>query len=176
MGWVRDLLKKRDTPASVESPAVELGASRASARQPVSHALRVGRASNVGQVRDHNEDVLLTLEINQLGDQATEPLGWFVLADGMGGHQAGELASAMAMRVVTYELLHEILRPYLFSEAHDASQRPLSEVMVHAVMSASSDASRSFGATSGCRTTSKNASCHWAANAMATDPAPSCAP
>jgi len=136
MSWVRDLLKKRDTPASEESPAIELGASLGSARQPALHALRVGRASNVGQVRDHNEDVLLTLEINQLGDQVVEPLGWFVLADGMGGHQAGELASALAMRVVTYELLNEILRPYLFREAHDAAQRPLSEVMVNAVVSA----------------------------------------
>jgi protein phosphatase len=136
MGWVRDLLKKRDIPSSEESPVIELGASRASARQPVLHALRVGRASSAGQVRDHNEDVLLTLEINQLGDQATEPFGWFVLADGMGGHQAGELASALAMRVVTYELLNEILRPYLFREAHNASQRPLSEVMINAVMSA----------------------------------------
>jgi serine/threonine protein phosphatase PrpC len=136
MGWVRDLLKKGDTPANEGSPAGELGTWRASARQPVPHMLQVGRASNVGQVRDHNEDVLLTLEVNQLGDQAPEPLGWFVLADGMGGHQAGELASALAMRVVTYELLNQVLRPYLFNEAHDATQRPLNEVMANAVMAA----------------------------------------
>ena len=136
MGWVRDLLKRGDTPANEESPASELGTWRASTRQPFPRTLQVGRASNVGQVRDHNEDVLLTLEINQLGDQATEPLGWFVLADGMGGHQAGELASALAMRVVTYELLNQVLRPYLLNEARDASQRPLSEVMVNAVMAA----------------------------------------
>ena len=136
MGWVRDLLKKGDTPANEGSPANELGTWRASARQPVPHMLQVGRASNVGQVRDHNEDVLLTLEINQLGDQAPEPLGWFVLADGMGGHQAGELASALAMRVVTYELLNQVLRPYLFNEARDATQRPLNEVMADAVMAA----------------------------------------
>jgi len=136
MGRVRDLLQKRETPASEGSPVIELGPSRAAPRQSVPHTLKVGRASHVGQVRDHNEDVLLTLESSQLGDQANEPLGWFVLADGMGGHQAGELASAMAVRVVTYELLNEILRPYLFSEAHDASQSPLSEVMVNAVMAA----------------------------------------
>jgi protein phosphatase len=136
MGWVRDLLKRRDTPANEESPATEWGAMPASTRQPVRPALQVGRASNVGQVRDHNEDVLLTLEINQLGDEVIEPLGWFVLADGMGGHQAGELASALAMRVVTYELLSQVLRPYLLNEARDASQRPLSEAMVNAVMAA----------------------------------------
>jgi len=136
MSWVRDLLKKHDTAASEGSPAIELGPSHATARLSVPHTLRVGRASHVGQVRNHNEDVLLTLESSQLGDRAIEPLGWFVLADGMGGHQAGELASATAMRVVTYELLKEILRPYLFSEARDASQSPLSEVMINAVMAA----------------------------------------
>ena len=136
MGWVRDLLKRGDTPANEEPPASELDTWRASTRQPVPHTLQVGRASNVGQVRDHNEDVLLTLEINQLGDQVIEPLGWFVLADGMGGHQAGELASALAMRVVTYELLNQVLRPYLLDEARDATQRPLNEVMANAVMAA----------------------------------------
>jgi serine/threonine protein phosphatase PrpC len=136
MSWVRDWVKKHEAPTNDELPAVELGASRAAARPAAPHALLVGRASHVGQVRDHNEDVVLTLESNQLGDQASEPLGWFVLADGMGGHQAGELASAMAMRVVTFELLSGILWPYLFSAAHDASQSPLSEVLVNAVMAA----------------------------------------
>ena len=74
MGWVRDWIKRRDTPADDESPAGERDTGRASTPQPVPHSLQVGRASNVGHVRDHNEDVLLTLEINQLGDQAIAKL------------------------------------------------------------------------------------------------------
>jgi PPM family protein phosphatase len=41
--------------------------------------------TDVGQVRDHNEDYL----------QCDEHLGVCVLADGMGGLNAGEVASSM---------------------------------------------------------------------------------
>ncbi len=96
-------------------------------------SLKVGRASNVGRTRDHNEDTLLTLETSQLGDRAAEPLGWFALADGMGGHRAGEVASALAVRVVSYHVVNKLLRSYLFNEPHDASEDPLNEVLVKAV-------------------------------------------
>jgi len=123
-------------PTNNPAPTIQLGPSQPAARHSISTGLKVGRASDVGHVRDHNEDVLLTLETSQLGDQAIEPLGLFVLADGMGGHQAGEIASALAVRVVAYHLTNAILRPYLFNEARDASQPPLSEALVSAVEAA----------------------------------------
>ncbi len=46
--------------------------------------------SDVGKIREINEDSYLVLE----GDT---PI--FVVADGMGGHKAGEVASAMAIDV-----------------------------------------------------------------------------
>ena len=52
--------------------------------------LVVGAASDVGRVRDHNEDAFL------VDDQ----LGLFAVADGMGGHQAGEVASATALEAL----------------------------------------------------------------------------
>lgn len=51
--------------------------------------------SDVGRKRNHNEDSLL---IN-------EALGLFVVADGMGGHAGGELASRMAVETTESELL-----------------------------------------------------------------------
>lgn len=50
--------------------------------------------TDTGRVRSHNEDAI--------GWDAEQ--GWAVLADGMGGHQAGEVASAIAVEVVGAQL------------------------------------------------------------------------
>jgi serine/threonine protein phosphatase PrpC len=60
-------------------------------------ALRFYAATDVGKVRDHNEDNFLV----------DKKLGLFIVADGMGGHAAGEVASAMAVRAVHEEIKRE---------------------------------------------------------------------
>ena len=54
--------------------------------------------SHVGQVRELNEDSLLTLHLDM--DMAGQPynVGIYAVADGMGGHAAGEIASSMALQ------------------------------------------------------------------------------
>lgn len=59
--------------------------------------LKIGFATDVGQRRDHNEDDLTTF-VAEDGAQV------LVVADGMGGHLAGEVASAMAIEILTREL------------------------------------------------------------------------
>src|ERR1700683_2090462 len=56
----------------------------------LSENIRFYAATDVGKVREHNED-------NYLVDKK---LALFVVADGMGGHAAGEVASALAVRVI----------------------------------------------------------------------------
>ena len=54
----------------------------------------IGTATHVGLVRDHNEDAL----------SASSGSGLFVVADGVGGHQAGEVASRIAVEKITSEV------------------------------------------------------------------------
>jgi serine/threonine protein phosphatase PrpC len=56
--------------------------------------LTFGASTDVGRKRSHNED-------NFLVDRG---LGLFVVADGMGGHSAGEVASGLAVRLLRAEL------------------------------------------------------------------------
>lgn len=59
--------------------------------------LAVGARSDVGMVRSGNEDNFFT--------EADDKRGVFVVADGMGGHAAGEVASEMAVQIVSRHLL-----------------------------------------------------------------------
>ncbi len=53
--------------------------------------------TDIGKKRDHNED-------NYLVDKK---LSLFVVCDGMGGHAAGEVASALAVRTIHEEVKHQ---------------------------------------------------------------------
>ncbi len=57
--------------------------------------IRVGATTDVGRVRDHNEDGFLV----------AEDLGLIAVADGMGGHRGGEVASATALEALRIAFL-----------------------------------------------------------------------
>ncbi len=59
---------------------------------------QVGALSHVGMVRELNEDSLLTIDFKL--DVAGRPInaGVYVVADGMGGHEGGEVASSLAVQ------------------------------------------------------------------------------
>ncbi len=78
-------------------------------RRPTSYDLRVGRLSDVGQVRQINEDSLLTLEAGVVHRSIGSPLGLYVVADGMGGHSAGDVASGLAIDAVARHALQTLL-------------------------------------------------------------------
>jgi len=79
-------------------------------------AIRVVCRTDPGRQRDHNEDSLL----------ADPAAGLFAVADGMGGHEAGEVASAMALAA-----LREALAPRDRSPA--ARGTPALEVLAEGV-------------------------------------------
>jgi serine/threonine protein phosphatase PrpC/CRP-like cAMP-binding protein len=63
----------------------------------LSESIRFYAATDVGKVREHNEDNFLV----------DKKLALFIVADGMGGHAAGEVASAIAVRTVHEEIKRE---------------------------------------------------------------------
>lgn len=73
----------------------------------------VACAQSVGKQRDHNEDTLYTM-YTMLADGGLDlPFGLFVVADGMGGHQYGEIASGSAARTMAEYLIQHVYIPFL---------------------------------------------------------------
>ncbi|MGE5221125.1 MAG: PP2C family protein-serine/threonine phosphatase, partial [Omnitrophica WOR_2 bacterium] len=73
----------------------------------------VGSAQSVGLQRDHNEDALFTLNTVLTSDTRKIPFGLFIIADGMGGHDHGEIASAIAIRSMASYVVNHLFLPLL---------------------------------------------------------------
>jgi serine/threonine protein phosphatase PrpC/CRP-like cAMP-binding protein len=76
-------------------------------------AIRFWPKTDVGRVRDVNEDSFLV----------DESLGLFVVADGMGGHAAGEIASNIAVHVCRETVFRERELLAKFEKGVDATSR-----------------------------------------------------
>jgi protein phosphatase len=70
--------------------------------------LRSGRRSDVGRVRSLNEDSVLAVELVRIVQSQTEPLGLCAVADGMGGHSAGEVASSTIINTLTRNAVSDL--------------------------------------------------------------------
>lgn len=63
--------------------------------------LLVASGQSVGRQRELNEDSLFSLSTTVAGNNSNPPFGLFMIADGMGGHQYGEVASNVAIRTIS---------------------------------------------------------------------------
>jgi PPM family protein phosphatase len=95
-------------------------------------SLQAARASAIGHVRSRNEDASLCFVAQSEGFEPTPPLGLFIIADGMGGHFDGHLASQVVTRTVAEHVLRTLYLPLLRGDA-GISRRPVQEVMQEAV-------------------------------------------
>lgn len=80
--------------------------------------------TDTGMVRDHNEDCFLVIPES----------GIALLADGMGGHLAGEVASAMAIDKVT----HSLRQSFANHQHNDQPKISAAQALVDAIKSANS--------------------------------------
>ncbi len=92
----------------------------------------VGCAQSIGLQREHNEDALFTLTTTLTSDSNNVPFGFYVVADGMGGHQHGELASGIAVRNIASQIIQKIYTPFL-EITPKPPQEPLHEIMHQAM-------------------------------------------
>ena len=137
----RDTLPPPSPPRDPDDtvPLAELGmktspdATRMLLKPASTTRLSVGVAQDVGRVRSHNEDVLLTLTGELAGLEAMPNFGLFIVADGMGGHSLGERASSVAARAVAKSVLDEVLPSLLADPQADVERPTLTDVMERAM-------------------------------------------
>lgn len=67
--------------------------------------MQIGYRCDIGRVRELNEDSVLCLEFDMESSSGRQSMGLFIVADGMGGHNAGEVASELCIRTFTEHFL-----------------------------------------------------------------------
>jgi protein phosphatase len=75
--------------------------------------LIVGVAQSVGIQRDHNEDALFSLTTNLISGEKSINFGLYIIADGMGGHENGEVASNLAVEQLASHVINNLYLPLL---------------------------------------------------------------
>ncbi len=68
----------------------------------------VGWSLDKGVTRENNEDSLAAVTLNHASETASQTIGVYAVADGMGGHAAGEVASKLAVRTAVRQLMGDV--------------------------------------------------------------------
>ncbi len=89
----------------------------------------------VGAVRKRNEDSCLVFSSGAGGHFTLLPFGLYIVADGMGGHANGHVASKTASRLAARYIVDKIYLPLLHDDM-GLNQTPIQEVLVNATQSA----------------------------------------
>ena len=101
--------------------------------EPAPLWMRIGAASHAGMVRELDEDSLLALDLRNVQNSKGRSWGLFIVADGMGGHAAGEVASGLAIRGAAEVVLSSYLTPTLDADApYDEEQ--IKEIVRKAIL------------------------------------------
>ena len=92
----------------------------------------IGCGQSVGLQRDHNEDTLFAMSSILADGLSDIPFGLCIVADGMGGHQNGEIASSVAVRISSKILINKIYS-HLLEINPDPMEESLQETIEKAV-------------------------------------------
>lgn len=90
---------------------------------------------SVGRQRELNEDSMLALTSTLAGNSGDVPFGLYVVADGMGGHEYGEVASNVAVRTIANYVLRKF-HSYLFEIDASSPDESIQEILTESVTQA----------------------------------------
>lgn len=107
--------------------AHRLSALRDERMHPVPLLQLAGSYTDTGLVRDHNEDSLFKLTLCLENNGQRQSWGLYIVADGMGGHAAGEVASGLTIRHAARTIIDSYLQQMLSGQRlyHEAEMRSL---------------------------------------------------
>lgn len=97
--------------------------------------LIVGVAQSVGIEREKNEDSIFTLTTNLISNKKSINFGLYIVADGMGGHENGELASSLAVEKLASHVINTFYLPSISFQNYQLDI-PIQELMQTGVMDA----------------------------------------
>ncbi len=101
--------------------------------------LTFGQSTDVGMVRTNNQDAVLSFFSVSRSVEDRPDFGLFIVADGMGGHDNGEKASAIASRTLATYVTQKIYLPMLMNKTDLEDRPPITEALIEGVQKANED-------------------------------------
>jgi len=96
-----------------------------------------GQATHPGQQRTRNEDAVVTFTFDKEQEGRSVPIGFYLVADGMGGHDAGDLASRTVNQIVTNWIIKTKVLPDLQKKTRQLTTKDVpSELLTQAIQQA----------------------------------------
>ncbi|HZS76681.1 MAG TPA: protein phosphatase 2C domain-containing protein [Ktedonobacteraceae bacterium] len=85
--------------------------------------------SDAGNVRrsEPNEDSTLVLMLQRVHESFSEPVGVFIVADGLGGHDNGQVASRMTINIIAERMVRDFISAPLATEKAGEQVKPMDE-------------------------------------------------
>lgn len=128
--------------------ARHLSLAKASGASRLNLDYQLGRRSHSGKVRKNNEDSLLCMELSRMNQGIIQPICLVAVADGMGGHASGELASSKVIEAIAQIGAFELvaLQNPSYEEFDEWIKRAVDSAN-QAVFEARKDANNDMGST-----------------------------
>jgi serine/threonine protein phosphatase PrpC len=96
--------------------------------------LSFAQATDVGRVRANNQDAVFSFFSSGRSNDKISDFGLFIVADGLGGHQDGEKASALSTRTIAQYVLKNLYMPML--QGGLDSDQSINDLIADAVLKA----------------------------------------